>query len=91
MSSMKHIYIVLITVIITLFMNATSPYLSAYYFRQNKQYRYSIDNLPSGNYFTVQQGLYEIANQMSEDEGRAKKNKDALFCIIQEAKKEEFI
>ncbi|MBD5365852.1 MAG: hypothetical protein HDR82_02365 [Bacteroides sp.] len=75
---MKQIYTIIFIVTAVILLNATSPYLTAYYFRQNKQYRDSIDNLPSGNYFAVQPGLYEIANQMSEDEGRAKKNKDSF-------------
>ena len=74
---MKKIYLVLIGCVATVLLNATSPYLTAYYFRQNKQYRDSIDNLPAGNYFTMQPGLYDIANQMLEEYGRLRINKDS--------------
>lgn len=75
---MKKIYLVLIGIAVTILLNATSPYLTAYYFRQNKQYRDSIDNLPAGNYFTIQPGLYDIANQMPPELGRLRINKDAF-------------
>ena len=78
---MKKIYLVLIGCVVTILLNATPQSQTMSNFEKYERYFDSIDNLPYGNYFTIQPGLFNISNQMSEEYGSMRRKKHTIGGI----------
>ncbi|MBD5365853.1 MAG: hypothetical protein HDR82_02370 [Bacteroides sp.] len=64
--------------------NSHRPELTQKQIQALARYEYwkdSVDNLPYGNYYLIQPGLYSIANQMTKEEGRMRRKGDNYIPI----------